>query len=61
MVVEKVGGGHSTRAAGHHVVSNRLLQVSGSPPQPYKYPPYGGNEKTHTPHFGRFHLQSSHS
>jgi hypothetical protein len=44
--VEKVDGGRSTRpvghvgwAAGHHLAPNRLLQVGGAPPWPYKFPP----------------------
>jgi hypothetical protein len=46
MAVEKGSGGRSTRPAGHvarpagqHLVSYRLSQVGGAPPQPYKYPP----------------------
>jgi hypothetical protein len=43
----QVGGSHYTRPAthvawppGHHLVPNRLLQVSGGPIHPYKYPPH---------------------
>jgi hypothetical protein len=49
--VEGQGGGdRSTRPVGHvawpidhQLAPNRLLQVSGAPPRPYKYP-NGGNE-----------------
>jgi hypothetical protein len=51
--VEKVGGGHSTRSAGyvawlagHHLASNRPLQVGGGPIHPYKYPPHGESRDT---------------
>jgi hypothetical protein len=44
--VEKVGGRHSTRSAGHmawppdhHLAPNRLLQVGGGPIHSYKYTP----------------------
>jgi hypothetical protein len=54
MVVEKVGGALSTQPAGHvawpasrHLVSYRLDQVGGAPPQPHKYPPTYGNQNTH--------------
>jgi hypothetical protein len=37
-VMEKVRVGCSTRPASHHLAPNRLVQVCGAPPQPYKYP-----------------------
>jgi hypothetical protein len=52
-VMEKVGGGRSTRSVGHvawppdhHLVPNRPLQVGGGPIHPYKYPPYGESRDT---------------
>jgi hypothetical protein len=54
MAVENVGGGCSTRSAshvawptGHPLAPNRLLQVGGGPPRPYKYPPTV-DMRTHT-------------
>jgi hypothetical protein len=56
--MEKVGGGRSTRSAGHvawlaghHLAPNQLLQVGGAPPWPYKYPPMV-EMRRHTTHFG---------
>jgi hypothetical protein len=64
--VKKVGEGQTHWPTGHvawppshHLVSYSLGQVSGAPPQPYKYP-LPVEMKTHTS-FWRFHLQSSHS
>jgi hypothetical protein len=58
---EKVVGGLSTWLVGHvawsadrHMVSYRLGQVGGAPPQPYKYPLLV-EIRTHTT-FWRFHL-----
>jgi hypothetical protein len=51
--VEKVSGGRSTWPTGHHLVPNRLLQVGGAPPWPYKYHPMvemRGHTHTHTHH-----------
>jgi hypothetical protein len=60
MAMENVSGGRSTQPAdhvawlaSHHMVPNRLLQVSGAPPLPYKYPPMV-EMRGHTPHFGYF-------
>jgi hypothetical protein len=54
--VERVGGGRSTQLAGHvawpaghHLVPNRLVQVSGDRPRPYKYPPTM-EMRRHAPH-----------
>jgi hypothetical protein len=44
--LEKVGGGHSTWPASHHLAPNRPLHVGGGPIHPYKYPPHG--ESRHT-------------
>jgi hypothetical protein len=43
--------GHVSWPVGHHFTPNRLLQVSGAPPQPYKYPPMV-EMRGYTPHFG---------
>jgi hypothetical protein len=44
--VEKVGGGLSTRPAGH---------IGGAPPRHYKYPPTNGNQNIH--HILKYHVQ----
>jgi hypothetical protein len=57
-VVKKVHGGrthwlagHMAWPPGHDLVSYHLGQVSGAPPQLYKYPPMV-EMRRHTPHFG---------
>jgi hypothetical protein len=54
-VVEKGGGSYSTRSTDYHMASYHLDQVSGALSWPYKYPPSGENQNTHTITW-KFHL-----
>jgi hypothetical protein len=44
--MEKVGGGCSTRPAGHHLAPNQPLHVGGGPIHPYKYRPHSESQST---------------
>jgi hypothetical protein len=45
--VKKVSGGQTHWPPGHHLLCYHLSQVGGATPQPYKYPPNGGNQNIH--------------